>query len=496
MIFQTNNIKFICKSEIKDEKAVYDKIEKSIISLFFLTNENSEDFISYYNFCQEVKASVILIRVDPLQVLPNIIEVNQLNVFDVNLLKQENLFQQFMLLVNKILKREDQFTFKINVEYSKTASIDEINGGTAFIEIPENNHLIIVIENNMKSQTKLYIFNQSTFNFIKKIELSVDKKNFPIHSNTVSYIKCLDQFYFVKMACLYAISRDYETITLIKEFQEINNWFYSYICHDETSANTYILNLHRNTLVTFKAKDLERSKAQKMKNLPKDLKAMKLINNHLYFLSKEDIRVFDLNSNYIGKFGDMNLKNALNMNQIGKSDYFYVFQGNELKIFNTNNFKYRGSIYLNGGIRNYEETHYLVCNNTIVNTFDEFIYQFSGVIPIFKINFSTLSRKRVEDDLNSKFICSIKPFNRHLFLDPHELPCGYISCLKCLYDNYNLLTNEFKCPFEKCASQFHFLKNQMIKLNIIENNLGEITANQIHYIKKRYCDLTIDYGNI
>jgi hypothetical protein len=86
----------------------------------------------------------------------------------------------------------------------------------------------------------------------------------------------LDQFYFVKMAHLYGISRDYKTIILIKEFQEINNWFYSYICHDETSANTYILNLHRNTLVTFKAKDLESSKAQKMKNLPKDLKLLNL----------------------------------------------------------------------------------------------------------------------------------------------------------------------------------------------------------------------------
>jgi hypothetical protein len=48
LIFQTKNIKFICKSEIKDEKAVYDKLEKSIISLFFLTNENSEDLASFF----------------------------------------------------------------------------------------------------------------------------------------------------------------------------------------------------------------------------------------------------------------------------------------------------------------------------------------------------------------------------------------------------------------------------------------------------------------
>ena len=68
---------------------------------------------------------------------------------------------------------------------------------------------------------------------------------------------------------------------------------------------------------------------------------MKIIKNYLYFLlSKGDIRVFDLNLNYIGKFGvHVSFENWLTMNPINDSNYFYLFNDSELKVFNTNNFK-------------------------------------------------------------------------------------------------------------------------------------------------------------
>ena len=62
-------------------------------------------------------------------------------------------------------------------------------------------------------------------------------------------------------------------------------------------------------------------------------------------------------------------------------------------------------------------------------------------ISVCRINFSIPGRNRVEDDLNSGFICIINPFNKNLLFNPHQLPCGNISCLTCIYDNYNLLTN-------------------------------------------------------
>ena len=81
-----------------------------------------------------------------------------------------------------------------------------------------------------------------------------------------------------------------------------------------------------------------------------------------------------------------------------------------------------------------------------------------------------------------------------MLFNPHELPCGNISCLDCIYDNYNLFTNEFKCPFEKCKSRSHLLKNQFVKLNIIENNIGEICGNQIDYLNKSLSNLSFTYG--
>ena len=76
-ILETKKIKFICKSEIKDEKAVNDKIELSKISLFIVTNENinSEEFINYYEFCKEKKIFVICITLNPIILSSNLINV-------------------------------------------------------------------------------------------------------------------------------------------------------------------------------------------------------------------------------------------------------------------------------------------------------------------------------------------------------------------------------------------------------------------------------------
>ena len=104
------NIKFILKSKIQDKKkkAVYDKIEKSSISLFFLPNEKiqSVEFIHYYEFCQKIKSFVIFVTLEEIKFNSNYPELNKLNTFDKNCFKEEILINQFTSSIFKILNRE------------------------------------------------------------------------------------------------------------------------------------------------------------------------------------------------------------------------------------------------------------------------------------------------------------------------------------------------------------------------------------------------------
>ena len=94
---------------------------------------------------------------------------------------------------------------------------------------------------------------------------------------------------------------------------------------------------------------------------------------------------------------------------------------------------------------------------------------------------------------NTGFLCKINEFNKHLLLNPHELPCGHILCLNCIFEYYNSVTNDFKCPFEKCK-MIHVLKNPLVKLDIIENNLKEICYNQVLFLDIKLKQLGPDYG--
>ncbi len=41
-----------------------------------------------------------------------------------------------------------------------------------------------------------------------------------------------------------------------------------------------------------------------------------------------------------------------------------------------------------------------------------------------------------ENDLNSRFISKLNPFNTHLLFNPHQLPCGNIVCIECIIQIY------------------------------------------------------------
>ena len=141
-----------------------------------------------------------------------------------------------------------------------------------------------------------------------------------------------------------------------------------------------------------------------MNNIPNIIKTIKIIKSSIYFLSDKDIRVFDLNLNFINSFGSSDLSNPFDLLQIQQSDYIYVIDKDKLKIFSWINFKYIDSI---------------LTKNNFYTTFTQFF----------------IPKNKIVDNDNSKFLCTMNDFKRHLLFNPHILPCGNISCLEFIFDN-------------------------------------------------------------
>ena len=69
--------------------------------------------------------------------------------------------------------------------------------------------------------------------------------------------------------------------------------------------------------------------------------------------------------------------------------------------------------------------------------------------------------------IDNKFICKNNPTKPHLYLNPFFLPCKNTACLECIYSNFNIFKNLFKCNFDSCNEE-HILNNMLEKNTIIE----------------------------
>jgi hypothetical protein len=113
-------------------------------------------------------------------------------------------------------------------------------------------------------------------------------------------------------------------------------------------------------------------------------------------------------------------------------------------------------------------------------------------ITMFKLNFNFSSVKNVNED----FMCKLNTYKKHLLKNPIELPCGNYTCLECVYDNYNLTRNEFKCSFKNCNKNHQELRGYCVESNIIQNSLYEICNNQIEHSKEKISGIRSDNGKV
>jgi hypothetical protein len=489
-------VKVFLKSEIKDSniEVVFEKIEKSRICLFFLNNDSfhSNDFKIFHEFCQKSKKVSIYIQLEKLSESNLNIDLNQLNVFDWNV---EELNNHFWYLISKQIHRIDKSSFFIDdaCYYKAILEIDSQSCSIDIIDVPINNHLIIT-----SNSENVYIFNRKSFNFIKIQTVNYCELKGRIHY--LSYIKCLDRLCFISDDTIFTMTLDYKEI---KEKVKLERSYFRskiFIFSNDENETIYLYNLKENLATILKGKFFEQVGKLKMENITNWVKCVEIINNSIFFLTEHDILVFDFNFNYILKFGMDILSNSNYLYPIRNNNYIYVLDENELKIFNLINFKYCGSVsIIKEKIWNKWETN-LLCDNMIVKNylFSKYEGRYPNgqcVVKILKTNFNISIKETSINDLNFKYMCKIDEFNHHLLFNPHQLPCGNYSCLECIYDNYNSLLNKFICPFENCK-ETHLLKNKLIKLNLIENNLNEICVNQIEYFDKRLLNLSNDFGKL
>ena len=136
------------------------------------------------------------------------------------------------------------------------------------------------------STKKLHIFDQNSFNFIETINLSYNNcHQFPL--GRYSYIKFLDQFYFISERQLYSMSRDYKTMNLMGDWINFS-LVLKFICHVETSDTTYFFDSRHNNIIPIKKRKGYQCEPVEIPRIKSsNLVSMKLINSLILFLSED-----------------------------------------------------------------------------------------------------------------------------------------------------------------------------------------------------------------
>ena len=482
-------LKFISKTDVNDsnELAIYEKVEKSKLVLFILTDEyiQSGQFKIEYEIATKLDKDLILIFMHPLNSSLNLNEqcnsqqLNAIHIYQNEAICTEESFQRFKYLIISAFNLEDAdetkgeklrliegFDKRINLDKNK---LD--NGIVNLFDITENNHFLVISNGSC-----IHIFDRNKLNFIKTIKVARVEK-YLNSLRDICYLKCLNKLCWMTSNNIYLLSLDYKKIEGCWEFAKTR---LNYITYCDTNETIYIYCDYKNAYKTQTLEYTEDGHFEPrldvtMTNITKLVKSMKAINDLIYYLTEDKIYVYNLDLNFSMKIGFSLLSNASWLLNNASSNYFYVVDDQNLKIFNANNFKYLGCV---------EFTIESKSNDKILLAGDNLILCGKRDIQFVKINFSKDSVKSIQKSFNEKFMCKMNSYSNHLLLDPYILPCGNIVCLKCIYENYNLYRNEFICGFEMCKEN-HCLTDNLKKSTIIKTNIAEISKNQIEYFEKR-----------
>jgi hypothetical protein len=287
--------------------------------------------------------------------------------------------------------------------------------------------------------------------------------------------------------CLYVLNKDYDFIDTIlynENYAGITVNSLISLKYSLINKKVYLLFISDSVVVIFDSNN--GLKFEKKIKLNFDAFKMDIINDRIYIIDCKinHIYVFDLDMNIIANFGNRCL--ALSPDVFGlfhvcisyNKNYIFILDTHEamsrLIVFKLNNFEYVGNIFFSGDFCKIMDNSALVdskSGNLILCSFD--------TIHVFDLYFG--EEKVIPDLIDDRYICKL---NQHLYQNPYLLPCGNSACMDCIYDNFNIFTNKFKCSFESCHHE-HFLKNNMQKdskiCNLFDKNIGENIKIMIDY---------------
>jgi hypothetical protein len=336
-------------------------------------------------------------------------------------------------------------------------------------DIPENNHLIL-----FSGKLSLYIFDRNTLNFIKKTKLKLKTLG---DSFDLCFVKCLNKICFITNDSLFSMNPDYDQVQMEKKDLFISH-DPVFICTKNEKIYIYIFYGFEHKTLVLNANGFHKiDNVEMIDILSAPVKSMKIINESIFYLTKSSIFMYDLDLKFLFKFGSILTSAGSLLSSDKLNNYLFILDDINLKLFSLDNFKYFGSVDINHENVILKDCKAILAGyNLIINSDCKEIGS-KTEIKMFKLNFNFPN----VENLNEDFMCKMNTYKKHLLKNPIELPCGNYSCLECVYDNYNLARNEFKCSFINCNKNHQELRNYCVESNIIQNSLYEICNNQIKH---------------
>jgi hypothetical protein len=473
-----------------NENEISDFIEMSTVIVFVITNSYLKTEILRYEleFTKKLRKPVIFIIIEKIEsILLNNnkceLNFNQLNFFDLcNSDNKCNLEKLFTSLVRSLINQDSDDVKNVT---DKTVKSDFFWLFNCFFDDYENNRIIQFFQDDMDYENlnhlHLSVYNRDTFKLIKEIEI-LDIRS---QIEGLCFNRYLNRYCLLLCNQLYIMDSDFQSVTYKNSFKfEICDKFIGY---EEISQNTYLasfdamvftIHVYDKNLVFIRDIKPEGANSLSADIVTKlDYFSIKLINNLLYVNSKHVIFVYDSEVKLIKKievpsefcihklFSDPKIRNYA----------FCISNRNELRIFNTFNYKFYGLKYVINKM-GFQYQMFCLINKYLITGSG------SGIFHVGVHDIGLIIGESFVCCNDIQYICKIASNRQHLLMDPYLLPCGNLACLKCIYGNFDIYRNYFFCF--ACNVEHNISNNEFKRSAIIEDNLNSICNAQIKTLKE------------
>ena len=376
------------------------------------------------------------------------------------------------------------------------------------IEVESKNELIII-----DNSDNFYVYNKDSFVLQRSIDMysGKNKELGVIHSHNYFWIDHLNQLCGAYFKKFYLFDRDFQVTEIRTQDDRFSEWHS--ITYSKVNKKIYAAHLEEHTYSILKWDENLIPEAFQKTLIPRcgDV-IINIYQDYIYLLDGKNnyVHILDLNLTYIGIIGQDILQSPSRLITDANNSNYIIIQSNNnywnmnenfFSVYCVHNFQFVGSFK--------RPIHRGKCifNKNLLTTFVDFgtqmhinkadnYNQFPNIVQKFDYNveYRLFDNKPIINtnfqlNIEDKFICKANSAYPHLYKNPYILPCGNSACLDCIYENYNILTNSYKCNLETCKEKHRLVRNleRNEKFNkILEDNFADIFKNFKEYGDKLY----------